>query len=369
MIQKNIGIVTFPISKAGNIPLSNFVDVICSISDRTYVITGNEGYSLFVDDERVNTYGIHHPLSKSILSRIVNFVFTQFKISSAIFKLRKEIDCYILFIGGDGLILPMLTIKLLNKEVILAPVDYSISFKKDISSKVLKYLMGINRSLSDKIVIHSPILIDKWDLTKFSHKICIAHEYFLDFNKFSINKPFDQRGHLIGYVGRFTEEKGILNFIQSIPQILEKTDEVEFLICGDGPLFNEVEQYLSDNHLKKKVKLIGWVPHNKLPEYLNSLKLLVIPSYNESGPIIALEAIACGTPVVASKVGHILSLLVDNKDGFIMDDNSPECICKNVLRALEAQNIDEIIINAKTFVENGFNIDAAIDAYKIALSA
>lgn len=363
MMERSIGIVTFPISKAGNIPLSNFVDVVSSFSNDIYLITGNDGYSSFVNDSRVHVYGVNHEKGTNAITRIVNFIWTQIKISHNIIKLRSNVDIYVLFIGGDGLILPMLTIKIFNKKAILAPVDYTINFGKGILSKLLKKLMNINRHLADKIVIHSPILINEWNLEKYSDKICMSHEYFIDLDEFSISKRFEHRKNLIGYVGRLSEEKGILNYIKSTRKIIEERDDIEFLICGDGPLYAEVESFLLENNLNKKVKLVGWIPHDQLHSYLNDLRLLVIPSYNESGPIVALEALACGTPILAPKVGHILNLIDDGENGFIMQTNSSECISQNILRVVDNPNMDEIIIKGRQFVETGFNYDAAVASY------
>ena len=186
----------------------------------------------------------------------------------------------------------------------------------------------------------------------------------MDFNKFKLIKNYDSRINVIGYIGRLNKEKGILNFVDSIPKILCQMNNLKFFIAGDGPLLGEIENYLILHNLKNKVQLLGWIPHDKLPDHLNELKLLVIPSYTESGPIIALESMACGTPIVATKVGHILNMIKDEENGFIMDNNSPECISKYILRALTSPNINKIILNAQNFVKNEFTYDVAIEKYK-----
>ena len=56
----------------------------------------------------------------------------------------------------------------------------------------------------------------------------------------------------------------------------------------------------------------------------------------------------CGTPVLATPVGGVPDLIKDGKTGFIMGDNSPECIAKNVIRALEHPNPEEIIKKCKS---------------------
>ena len=243
MKKPNIGILTFPISGAGNIPLSNLIEIVYSFSNDLHLITGNDGYTFFKDDKRIHTYGIRHERGKNAIKRVTKYIYTQLKISYVLFKLRKKVELYIFFIGGDGLILPMLMVKLLNKKVISAPADYTVRFGKDAPSRLLKNLEHINRSLSNKIILHAPDLIEEWNLEKYKNKICIAHEYFLDFEKFKIKKKFDERDNLVGYVGRLSEEKGVLNFVRAIPKILKERDEIKYMVGGDGPLQDEIERY------------------------------------------------------------------------------------------------------------------------------
>ena len=104
------------------------------------------------------------------------------------------------------------------------------------------------------------------------------------------------------------------------------------MIGGSGPLFDEVKTYLKDAGISEFVDLLGWIHHDELPKYLCSLRLLIIPSFTEGLPNIMLEAMASGTPVLATPVGAIPDIIIDKKTGFIMENNSPPCIAKNVKR-------------------------------------
>ena len=142
--------------------------------------------------------------------------------------------------------------------------------------------------------------------------------------------------------------------------------DLNFFIGGDGPLKSEVLNFIADNNLDK-VEFMGWISHEDLPEYLNELKLLVIPSYIEGLPNIMLEAMACGTPVIITPVGGVLDVVTDEKTGFIMQDNSPDCIEKNIIRALNFQDINKIVLNSRKLIEDKYSFKTALERFKLAL--
>ncbi|GAI41140.1 unnamed protein product, partial [marine sediment metagenome] len=206
-------------------------------------------------------------------------------------------------------------------------------------------------------------------LKKYEAKISIAHEHFLNFDKFKLQRPLSERDNLVGYIGRLSEEKGTLNFVEALLGIVSSRDAVNFLIGGDGPLRGRVEEYLDKANLNSKVNFIGWIPHDKLPERLNDLKLLVLPSYTEGLPNIILEAMASGTPVLATAVGAVSNIIKDDETGFIMEDNSPDCIARNVIRALSHPNLEQIAGNARVFVEKEYTFEAAVKGYENVLAS
>ena len=77
-----------------------------------------------------------------------------------------------------------------------------------------------------------------------------------------------------------------------------------------------------------------------------------------------LEAMACGTPVLATPVGAIPDVIIDGKTGFIMENNSPECIAENVIRALASQDLERIAENGRRFVEENFTFEKTVENWR-----
>lgn len=372
MKKSNIGIITFPIAANGNIPLSNLIDIVYSLSNNLYLVTGNDGYKFFRSDKRLKVLCVEHKSGLSPISRVCKYIHTNLKLSSSILKLRNDVDIWIFFIGGDTLLLPMLTVKILRKHCILSLASSAtqiLKSSKDKFYKVSEFLSFVNFTLSDKIVLHSKNLLYEWNMKKFQKKVFIAHEYFLDFDHFYLKKDFRDRQNLVGYIGTLTEAKGILNYVLAIPKVIEKRNDLKFLIAGKGSLFDLIVNQLHKSNLNDTVTCLGWIPHDKLPEYLNETKLLVIPSYTESGPIIALEAMACGTPILITRVGQISNMINDGENGFILENNSPECIAANIIRVLSSNNLEQVILNAKDLVRQNFTYESAVEKYKMVLES
>jgi glycosyltransferase involved in cell wall biosynthesis len=125
-----------------------------------------------------------------------------------------------------------------------------------------------------------------------------------------------------------------------------------------------IELTLHNEGLTPRFDLPGWISHDDLIRYLKRLRLLVIPSFTEGLPNIMLEAMACGTPVAATSVGAIPDNITDGETGFIMENNSPECISANIIRALEDPNREKIAMNAKKMVEKEFSFESTVMQWK-----
>jgi glycosyltransferase involved in cell wall biosynthesis len=336
------------------------------LSGHIYLITGNAGYAFFKESNQIYTYGIKHKGGTNALSRVIKYIWTQLQFFPILIKITRDVDFFIFFFGDD-LLIPMLTAKLLGKNVVLmltgSPVESSRA-RKDNLWKPFDFLVKTNYILSDRIIIQSEKQIGEQGLEKHKNKILVAPEHFLDFNKFRVEKRLSERDDLVGYIGRLTEEKGILNFVRAIPKVLEMREDVRFLIGGDGYLRGKIEEYLKKRNLNDKVKVVGWIPHEELSKHLNELKLLVLPSYTEGLPNIMLEAMACGTPVLATAVGSIPDMVRSKDTGFLMKRNSPQCIAENVIRALDHPDLECIAKNARTLVEREFIYEAAVERYR-----
>jgi teichuronic acid biosynthesis glycosyltransferase TuaC len=131
-------------------------------------------------------------------------------------------------------------------------------------------------------------------------------------------------------VGRLVPGKGHAIVAQALQQI----PDAEFVIVGDGPERSAIEEVVNVGGLGSRVRFTGSLPHTKLVEYYRAADVMVLASASEGMPNVVLEALACGTPVVATAVGGIPEIL-DRSVGRVVARRDPHQIAAaiNELRA------------------------------------
>jgi glycosyltransferase involved in cell wall biosynthesis len=364
MRDMRIGVLSQPLHKAGLNPFLDLIDLISPFSKDITIISGNFDSAFLKEYGIDHLKNIHHSAGKFPLFRIPKFLFLQIKIMYYMIKYNKFVDCWFFF-SGEVYILPLILVRLLRKPVycILSSSASKLLFF-DTYRIFIAYCAEFSYHLANKIIIVNPRLISEWHLEPYRQKILIGPRHSINIATFTVTTSLSIRPPIIGYIGRLSAEKGILNFVQALPEILSDRKDLHVIICGEGQLKESVMASILTERLQNLVEFPGWISHDDLPRYMNNLQLLVIPSYTEAGPIIMIEAMACGTPVLATPVGEVPETIRDGETGFIMENNSPECIAANVIRALSSPDLDKIAYNGRRFVIKNYTFEKNVEQWR-----
>lgn len=362
--KPRICLIAFPVEEAFMTPFSNLRNILSSLSSELHMITGSEG-GLDVDYDLGTHIKQRLRPSKNLICGLARYAYMQMMVSLALVRVSRKVDVCIFFME-QGAPLPLITAKALRKKIVWAlpsSIDVKYYSPNALVRKLLGWLRDLNYRLVDRLVLYSENLISAWNLDKHRAKVRIAHEHYLDLNPYPKGRPVDQREDVVGYVGRLCEEKGVPNFVRAIPEILKQQSSIRFVIGGDGPLRESIEQLLAAEISRGHVRLVGWIPHEELPRHLREFKLMVVPSHTEGLPNVMLEAMACGTPVLATPVGAVPDVITIGRTGFILQNNSPESIAREVLGVLEHPQLESVAKDARIHVEREFTFERAVERY------
>ena len=136
-----------------------------------------------------------------------------------------------------------------------------------------------------------------------------------------------QGSKVVLYVGRIEPLKGIDILLKAVAQ-LEQPESVKTLIVGgdsgsDGEM-ERLKTLAGELSISSQVSFLGRVEQQELPAYYSAADVCVVPSYYESFGLVALESMACGTPVVASRVGGLPTIVKDGVTGYLVPWRCPE---------------------------------------------
>jgi glycosyltransferase involved in cell wall biosynthesis len=137
---------------------------------------------------------------------------------------------------------------------------------------------------------------------------------------------------LVGVVARLQPEKGVAAFLKAAACVAPLFPEVGFLVVGDGPLREELKGLARQLGLEQRVHFLGHRPDARA--LIELLDVLVVPSFTEGSPLIVLETMAAGVPVVASAVGGIPDQVRHDKEGLLVPPGDPRALGDALLRLL-----------------------------------
>ena len=138
-------------------------------------------------------------------------------------------------------------------------------------------------------------------------------------------------GKGILFVGRLTSVKGVQYLIRAMKQVQDKIPDARLIIVGDGEEREMLETLSIDLGIQKYVQFIGKVPHEKVKTFMHQADVFVLPSLSEGFPLVILEAMACGLPIIASCVKGIPEIITHGTNGYLVEVKDTNDIANKIL--------------------------------------
>lgn len=175
----------------------------------------------------------------------------------------------------------------------------------------------------------------------------------IDLNRFTQKNNRNEKIRKIGILARLSEEKNHQLFLQ-IALKMKDDPSVVFYIAGDGPEYEKIQAYTKLHQLTNKVNMLGNV--NNPEEFIKKMDILLITSYREVFPMVMLESMAVGTPVVSINRGGIKEAIIHHQTGLLINDHSVDEFYKKITSLLcNDDKREQIIRSARRKVEEEFS--------------
>jgi len=176
---------------------------------------------------------------------------------------------------------------------------------------------------------------------------------------------YDLSGPVIGYTGRHGYEK----HLEDILQVAERLDDsVTIVFGGDGPAREELETAASQTDAE--IRFLGFLPREQLPGFYAALDAFAFPSPVETEGIVAMESIACGTPVVGVEAGALQETIAHGQTGYLYDPGGLDQFARYLARAIEnSQALRAQCLEARPALSVTHSIERIEELYRDLLSA
>jgi glycosyltransferase involved in cell wall biosynthesis len=184
-------------------------------------------------------------------------------------------------------------------------------------------------------------------------------------------KPMDKRearqrlsipnhGKIIVSVGALIPRKGFDILLDALYRLSQNNSDIYLYIIGEGPYRSFLEQQIKNLNLGQRVYLIGEIPNTELETWYNAADVSCLTSSREGWANVIMESLACGTPVVATRVWGAPEILTSSEVGILVD-RSPESICDGLKKAL-GKSWNRIRIRAYVENRNWFKVADEVKA-------
>lgn len=285
-------------------------------------------YGIFVKktNDILKSYG--YKVEKSVMyksegniKKMINYlIFYLFSIVKIIFQ---NYDCIYVHYATHSSI-PVIIANLFKKNLVVCTNVHGSDIIHQKKSQIIldtfvKKIFSISKIIITPSEYYKKVVVENYNVD--ISKIKVFQSGGIDRNIFYRD---DENRRYIGYVGRLEKSKGwetFLNFIYQCEKI-EMYRDYKYLFVGDGSDSEKFDKKIKELGLEKKIEKYKLVDQQSLKKIYNKLEFLVFPSISESLGLVGIECMACGTPVIGSKIEALQEYIKEDYSGYLFEINN-----------------------------------------------
>ncbi|BDZ71827.1 glycosyltransferase [Methanobacterium petrolearium] len=228
------------------------------------------------------------------------------------------------------------------------------------NSRIFNYFISYSLNSSFRSIAVSEDLAKKMRLMVNDNNKIVVIRNAVDTDRFNptkntiIREKFNIKDEdiLLLFVGYLDEFKGIFELVNAFSQLNAGNKNVKLMVVGVGPKKEDLLKILTKMGIENQVIFTGMIEHHKIHKYYQSADIFVLPSYTEGGgpPLVVMEAMACGLPIIVTNVGGMSEGIEEDVNGFIVPPKNVKELNKKLNILIENEDL------RKKFGNNSFKI-------------
>ncbi len=191
------------------------------------------------------------------------------------------------------------------------PDEFDAPIALSLKEKVQDALFVIAISEFGKSQICRWVDYDHWSKIHVVH--CTIDDKFL-----THSKPISSDSRTFVCVGRLSAQKGHFVLLDAFAKLIEDGHDAKLVIAGDGEMRRVIEQHIAELDLVEHVRITGWIDEAQVREELLAARTFVLPSFAEGLPVVIMEALALGRPVITTSIAGIPELVKTGENGWLV---------------------------------------------------
>jgi glycosyltransferase involved in cell wall biosynthesis len=200
--------------------------------------------------------------------------------------------------------------------------------------RMIEYVM----SRADAITATSRILTEETKKYLKNRKDIYTVPFGVDVEIFKPSNSRDKKDGdriVIGVTKQLERKYGINYLLQAFARCCQTRTNLELWIVGEGSEETRLRSLCQRLNIQDRVRFLGFIPHEEIPQHIKQIDIAVIPSILESFGVAAVEASACGIPVVASRVGGLPEVVKDQETGFLVSPADSDMLSEKLSTLIE----------------------------------
>ena len=151
--------------------------------------------------------------------------------------------------------------------------------------------------------------------------------------------------------------------LDAVRQLRDRGEDFHLVLAGDGEMRGELEQFIQRHGLQSRVSITGWISSDRVKQELLAARVMVLASFAEGLPVVIMEAMALGRPVLTTSIAGIPELVRHGSDGWLVPAGDVEALVNTLSSAL-AMSTDQLenmglLARARVIERHSIDIEAA----------